>query len=164
MKKRRATKIKRTCKTEDCADELGLTIDQLRDYAARGCPHTTGKPGRPHLWNPGEVAKWMQEARLTGKPGRPPAEESASIEAARLRVLNFQARKHELDVQEREKQLVNVDEIKRWIADRVTTAKNKLLGVGAALAPLLEGRDTAERQGIIDARVNEILSELSEVG
>jgi hypothetical protein len=156
--------IQRTHTTEECADELNLTIDQLRDYAGRGCPHTIGKPGKPHLWNPPEVAAWMQANSLTGKPGRPQTEESLDIQAARLRVLNLQARKHALDIQEREKQLVNVADVKQWIGERVTTAKNKLLGMGAALAPLLEGRDAAERQDIIDQRVTGILNELAAEG
>jgi len=102
----------------------------------------------------------MKAEGLTGKPGRP-SEESASIEEAKLREINLRCRKHELDVAEREGELVPLEDVRRDWSTKVTMAKNKLIGFGAAVVPHLQGRDAPEQQGIIDARITEILNELS---
>ena len=81
------------------------------------------------------------------------------MERARLRKENALAAKYELQVQRERGELVPVEEVKRWIGQHVTAAKNKLIGFGAAVTPQLEGRDAAERHGIIDVRVIEILDE-----
>jgi hypothetical protein len=156
-------KSARTLTARECSEELELPLELLRDYMTRGCPHDKGGRGKSNLLNADEVAAWMQSNNLTGEPGRPTDASSPDIKAARLRELNLRCRKHELDVAEREKRLLDVDAVKRWIGDHVTTAKNKLIGLGASITPQLEGRDAAERQTVIDARVTEILEELASV-
>jgi hypothetical protein len=114
------------------------------------------------MLNSAEVAAWKRENGITGEPGRPSdATDSPDLEAARLRKENALAAKYELQVQRERGELVPVDEVKQWIGRHVTTAKNKLIGLGAGVTPLLEGRDAAERQSIIDARISEILNELA---
>jgi hypothetical protein len=158
----RAVRSKRDYSVQDCADEIGIDVELLRDYAIRGCPHDKAAPGKPNRYDPAEVVAWMQANNLTGKPGRPShAEDSPDLEAARLRKENALAAKYEMQVARERKELIPVAEVQRWIADHVTTAKNRLIGLGAGIVPHLQGRDAAEQQTIIDERVNEILNELA---
>jgi hypothetical protein len=152
---------KRSHSVSACAEELNLSVELIRDYSMRGCPHTKGGPGKSNLYNPDEVAAWMVANKLTGKPGRPTDGDSDDIEAAKLREINLRCRKHELFIGQQERELVPaVDVAARWV-ELVTTAKNKLSGLGAGVAPQCEGHDAGTIQGIIESRVNEILVELS---
>jgi hypothetical protein len=146
---------------DECGDVLELSTELIRDYMGRGCPHDKGGPGKPNRLDPGEVTAWMRSNKLTGKPGRPNEDDSPDLEKARLRKENALASKYELQVKREKGELVPVAEVQQWIGERNTTAKNKFIGLGASVTPLLEGRDAAERQGIIDARVIEILDELA---
>jgi hypothetical protein len=146
---------------DECGDVLELSTELIRDYMGRGCPHDKGGPGKPNRLDPGEVTAWMRANKLTGKPGRPNEDDSPDLEKARLRKENALASKYELQVKREKGELVPVAEVQQWIGERNTTAKNKFIGLGASVTPLLEGRDAAERQGIIDARVIEILDELA---
>ncbi|HEY1190157.1 MAG TPA: hypothetical protein VGE74_21100 [Gemmata sp.] len=146
----------------DCAEELEIGKELLRDYAMRGCPHDKGGRGKPNLFDPDEVTAWMKANGLTGLPGRPAMTDSPDIEAAKLREINLRCRKHEIHIAEREGQLIPTQDAKQWIGEHIAAAKGKFIGMGAALAPQLEGRDAAERQDIIDRRIREILDELSE--
>jgi hypothetical protein len=152
----------RTHTAEECAEELDLSLELIRDYMQRGCPHDkAGRRGHPNRLSPAEVTAWMKENHLTGKPGRPSEGDSPDLERANLRKANALAAKYEIQVKRELGQLAPVEEFRQWIGERITTAKNKFIGLGAAVAPLLEGRDAAERQTIIDARVFEILDELA---
>lgn len=144
----------------DAAAELGLSEDTVRRDVRRGAPHSRRK--NKIVLNVAEYRQWRADQGLTGERGRPPIyADSPDIEAARLRKENALAAKYELQVQRERGELVPVEEVKQWIGQHVTAAKNKLIGLGASITPQLEGRDAAERQTIIDARVTEILNELA---
>lgn len=102
----------------------------------------------------------MKANRLSGQVGGQ-ANDSTDIEAAKLRKENALADKHEIDNAQKRGELIRVDDVKAFIAQRVTGTKNRLIGLGAAITPHLEGRDASERQSIIDSRIEEILNELS---
>jgi hypothetical protein len=143
----------------DAADELELSEDTVRRDIRRGCPHS--RKGTKIVMNIPEYREWRAEQGLTGERGRPIEGDSPDLERARLRKENALASKYELQVKREKGELVPVAEVQQWIGERNTTAKNKFIGLGASVTPLLEGRDAAERQGIIDARVIEILDELA---
>lgn len=146
-----------------CADELDIRVGLLRDYVIKGAPHDKGGKGRPNKFDPAEVLTWMKSEGLTGKVGRPSlTQDSPDLEAARLRKENALAAKYELQVARERGLLVPADDVKRDWTSKVTTAKNKFVGMAAIITPLLEGRDAAERQTIIEGRIYEILTELSQ--
>lgn len=151
---------KRTLTAQECADELDLSVELVRDYAMRGCPHDKGGRGKPNRFDADEVTAWMRENGYTGKPGRP-AEESPDIEKARLREINLRCRKHELDVAEREGSLLDANDVDRGRVSRIHIVKAKLMGLGAALAPSLYGRDAAEIQTIIEKATTDICEEFA---
>jgi hypothetical protein len=152
---------KRVYPLNECAEELGINKDLLRDYAMRGCPHDKGGKGKANRYDPDEVAAWMDENGLTGKPGRPADADSKDIEEAKLREINLRCRKHALDVAEREGELVPAAEVKQWIAEFVGGWKNRVLGLSAKLAQQMEGYDAAERHALLDQSHIELLNELS---
>lgn len=155
------TRSKRDYSVQDCADEVGIDVELLRDYAIRGCPHDKSAPGKPNRYDPAEVLVWMRDNNLTGKPGRPIENANPDFDEVRKRkelamAINWEKRNAVLA-----STLIPIEDVKREWATRVTTAKNKLIGLGAGIVPHLQGRDAAEQQTIIDSRVEEVLNELA---
>ena len=131
----------------------------VRQWIAAKCP--ASRRGRAFRLNDGEVQHWLDENKRTTKPGRP-AEEKPPVPAELGGDKHYWlARKYRRECLLKEGELIEVQGVRQWILDHVTVAKNKMIGLGAALASMLEGRDEAERQTIIDKRVDEILNELS---
>lgn len=151
---------RRDVKIPDAAEELDLSEDTVRRDIRRGAPHS--RKGRAIVLNVPEYRQWRADKGLTGERGRPSqTPDSPDLEKARLRKENALAAKYELQVQRDRGELVPLEEVKQWVGERVARAKHKLVGFGAAVTPLLDGRDAAERQGLIDARMTEILNELA---
>src|SRR5262245_37326939 len=141
----------RTQTTDEVADELGVTANTVRDYAAAGCPHDKAPLGNNHKYNAAEVLAWARAHGKTGKRGRP--EDIETLGNAKLRKETALAEKYELQVQ-REKGLMGyMEDFKRFSVLAVTTAKNKFLGFPANVTTMLEGRDAAERQSILESRI-----------
>lgn len=142
----------------DAADELDLSEDTVRRDVRRGAPHS--RKGTRILFNVPEYRQWREEQGLTGERGRPIEGDSPDLEAARLRKENALASKYELQVARERGQLVASDEVRAVGARLLTTFRNRLIGAGPALAPILEGRDAAERQTMIDEYNVELLTQL----
>lgn len=160
MAKRKPKTSQRNLSRDELADEIDVHSETIGRYDREGAPHE--RRGRANFYSAPEYRAWMAEHGKTGEQGRPSfAEDSPDMEAARLRKENALAAKYELQVQRERGELVPVEEVKRWVGEHVTRAKNRLIGLGSAIAPHLEGRDTAERQVIIETRVTEILNELA---
>jgi hypothetical protein len=152
MAKRQSAKVQkitRNVKRDELAEELDLHSETVGRYDRMGAPYE--RRGRCNYYNVAEYRGWMQ-ANINDSP---------DLEKARLRKENALAAKYELQVQRERGELIPVTDVKQWVGQHVTTAKNKLIGLGASVTPLLEGRDAAERQTLIDARVTEILNELA---
>lgn len=155
----KSTKIQRDLTAEDLSIELGVHRQTIVDYDKAGAPRE--KRGRSYFYDAAEYRAWMQANNKTGKAGRPIDGDSPDLQQAKLRKENALASKYELQVSREKGTLIPLDDVRQWIGERVTATKNRLIGLGAAISPLLDGRDAAERQTIIDGRVNEILEELS---
>lgn len=155
MAARRKTKSKRTLNRAECAEELGVHEDTLKAYSREGCPHDKGGPGKPNLYDPDEVAAWMQANGKTGKPGRPASHESKDIEAAKLREINLRCRKHEIAIARDEELLVPVEEVRRFVGEMLIVFRNNSVGESAAVVPQLQGRDPAEQQAILESRAED---------
>lgn len=152
---------KREVQIADLAEELDLAEDSIRRHIRRGAPHS--KRTNRLFFNVPEYRAWMESEGLTGERGRPSDhEDSPDLERAKLRKENALAARYELQVARERGQLVAINDVKQWVGEHVAAAKNKLIGVGAAITAQLEGRDAAERQDIIDRRIREILEELAE--
>ncbi|SMG47345.1 DNA-binding protein [Dethiosulfovibrio salsuginis] len=81
----------------------------------------------------------------------------------KFRLTKAQADKAEMEVQELEKELVRVDEVRRACSDMVSTFRTKALGLPSKVAPKVLGMaSVAEVQACLKREVNEVLQELSE--
>jgi phage terminase Nu1 subunit (DNA packaging protein) len=163
-REKRSIKSKsRTQTAQQIADELGLSVELIRDYAIDGCPHTKAtKRGQPNLFDVAEVQAWRKANNKTGKPGRPLTEEGAASRDARDRKELAMAINWELRNAQLEGELVNKEEYRQHWFSEVTIIKNKCRGLGAAIAPQLVGLDAGEIQGLLDSRIEQIFRELSE--
>lgn len=143
-------------------DELAAELDLHPDSIKR---HHKREPAPPHdrragkcFYNAAEYAAWMKANKLDGGPGRPSdVESSPDLEAAKLRKENALASKYELDVRRMKGRLVPLDEVKRAGIALLTAARNRLVGLPAQVTPLLEGRDNAERQTILEQQISDTL-------
>jgi phage terminase Nu1 subunit (DNA packaging protein) len=148
--------------TREAADQLDLGPTTLQNWVRLGCPHDVvkAKHGKSALrFDPDEVAAWMVANGKSGKRGRPAAPESEDLKAAKLRKERAMARKYELEVAEKEGQLIDAAAERQRDLAKIVAVRNRLCGLGATLAPQLEGLSGAERQTLIDEAVEAILKE-----
>lgn len=128
---------------------------------AHAAPHTRLKNGQIRV-DAGELAAWGRTHNINFRPGRPSeAGESPDLEAVRIRKETAMAENWEHRNSILKADHVPVADVKALWGERVAVAKNKLIGLGAAVAPQCEGHDAGTIQGIIEHRVNNILVELS---
>lgn len=159
--KKTGKKSARTQTVEDIAAEHDVATETIRRWVRDGCPADRPGKGKPTKMNSAEVEGWKRENGVTGKEGRPIEGDSPDLEAAKLRKENALASKYELQVARERGQLVPIEDVKRWLSERVGTAKNHLIGLAAKLVPSLAGRDAAEQQAIIEEGIRESLQDLS---
>lgn len=159
---KRGTAPGRPSTISECAAALDLSPDLLRDYVGRGCPHTKGAPGQSNMFDPAEVATWMHANGLSGKPGRPIKGESKELLVERIGKEREMRENWRLRNEQLHNRLVDMAVLRPWLAQILTTFRNKMIGVPAAATPLMEGRDAAERHAILADKINEALTELAD--
>lgn len=150
-------RLKREQSAADIAEVFGVNPETVGSWGKDGCP--SSRRGRRVYFNDGEVQAWLTANKRSTRPGRPPKEKPETNKEDDKDY--WLARKYRIQCLREEGQVVGIEDIEQWISEHVGTAKNKLNGLGASISPQLEGRDTAERQTIIEKRVREILEELS---
>lgn len=151
--------IAREQSTAEIAEIFDVHDKTVRAWIAEKCPASRRK--QRYFLNDGEVQNWLSETKRKTTPGRP-AEEKPPVPAELGGDKHYWlARKYRRECLLKESELIEVQGVRQWILDHVTMARNKLMGLGAAIASMLEGRDEAERQAVIDDRITEILNELS---
>lgn len=156
-RKRRA--FRREALTQDVADEFDVSARTVHDWVARGCPCTRGPKG--NRFDMPEVAKWKKDHNITGEPGRP-VTSSPAVDSTKLRKENALAAIYEMRAAREMGHLIDVAAARTAGLTLVTTARNKWMGFGAAMAPQLEGLPAVEIQTLLESRVEEILNELAD--
>lgn len=162
MASKKSRKHLRNLTVDDIAPEHGVDPETVRRWIRRGCPCDRPGKGKATLLNSAEVEVWKRENGITGERGRPDLIDSPDIEAARLRKENALASKYELQVSRERGELIPLADVKHWLGRHVIAFRNKLIGFAAGVTPHLEGRDAAERQAILESRLNEVLNELAD--
>ena len=152
--------VERTLSRDDLAGELDLHPDSIKRHHTRDNPPPHTRRGQKCLYNAGEYQAWMDAEGLTGERGAPGGGDSPDLDAARLRKENALANKYELQVAKETRELIPLAEVKQWIGEHIGRAKNRLIGMAAALAPRLEGQDAAERQQTIEQYIEQIVREI----
>jgi len=145
----------------DLAAELDLAEDTIRRHIRRGAPYS--KRANRLRFNVAEYRGWMKANNLTGEAHRPSqTPDSPDLEKARLRKENALAGKYERQNQVLDRQLLPAGEVRAWVTQALATLRGRLMGLGAAVSPLMEGRDAGERQMIVDQQVTQYLHELAD--
>lgn len=145
--------------TQELAELLDIDIKTIQRWKREGLPHN--KKPKPHKFNAGEVAEWMKINNKTAKVGRPSTPMSGEREALEIRKLAALVRKYEREEKVDEGLLIDAAEEQRRDIAKITLVRNRLSGLGASIAPQLEGLDGAERQTLIDESIATILKEFS---
>lgn len=86
---------------------------------------------------------------------------TGDLEKVELKKQEMLARKHELDVEEREGRLVDVDEVEEDLAREFSQIRAALLAFPGRLAPRLDKYKTPEALAIIEPAVHELMEDLS---
>jgi phage terminase Nu1 subunit (DNA packaging protein) len=141
---------------------LGVSLATVRTYCAKGVPRDgDGSRGSPYRFDLGEVRKWMASAGITGKRGRPTEADGDELRAARIRKERALAERHEIAVGIARGELIKRTDAEAANATKFALVRSKLLGIPAALATLLVGKQPAEIEQEIEDRIRDVLAELS---
>lgn len=150
----------RTQAATDIAEIFDVHLKTVHGWRKDGCPH--GKRGRDYLYNDGEVQAWLTANNRNTKPGRPaPAKDTTAADDLGGDKDYWLARKYKNQCLQDEGRLVPAEEVAAAGAEAINAFQRRLAGGGAILAVQTEGRDTAERQEIIDKWHDDILADLA---
>ena len=164
-KNRRAkakTPSRRNLSTAQIAELLDLDPATVLRWTGEGLPHDKSSNRKlGNRYDVAEVQAWMKTNRRTGDVGRPLEAGSDELKGWKVRREKAIALKFERENAIEEGKLIDAETERKRDLAKITVARNRLLGLGAAIAPKLEGLDGAQRQGAIDTAVAEILADLA---
>ena len=133
---------------------VGIAPQSLDSWIRQGMPFVK-KPGeqgdREWQFKTSEVIAW----RETCLRERLSAGKSADINEARLRKLDAEAEAAEIELEQRKKSLIRVEDVERGIHELLSNVKTKMLGVPDKLAPYIN-------PGTMEILKNEIHAALEE--
>jgi len=116
--------------------------------------------GQPNQYDPAELVQWYvrnELAKLDIGDG-----EVLSLEAERAKLTRLQSRKAELDLAEREGELVNIDEVTAVMSRMIAECKRRLLSIPTRAAPLVKGAKTLPKvRDILKKQIHDALRDLA---
>ena len=93
------------------------------------------------------------------------SENPGTLNDVKIKLVQAQAEKHELEVKQLKGKLIPTDEVQEYWIDFVSNCKAKLLALPSKLAHRIEGaEDYNEIEELLTIEVHEALSELSDNG
>jgi phage terminase Nu1 subunit (DNA packaging protein) len=145
------------------AECLGAGPTSVSRWEREGLPVAArGAGGRPSKYSLPDVIRWYvahERARYEQHA------DAQNLDAERARLAKVQARKAELDVRQREGELVTVGEVAAVVTEILATVRARLLAMPGALAAPLEaaGREGGPRavEAILRDRITGALRELA---
>jgi phage terminase Nu1 subunit (DNA packaging protein) len=136
--------------SEQICQIFDIATSTLDRWVKLGCPCEKDGSGKDRKYNEAEIAAWKAANRKTGRVGRPTTVIGEKLAALKAKKEALLIRLFEMDVAEREKKLVEREQVERETLAKIALVRSKLQQMGAAIAPRLEGLTTAERQQVID--------------
>lgn len=143
---------------EEVCSRVGLDeVTKLDYYMRKGLPVYIKGRGRARAWFKwDDVCEWW-DANVTKD-----AEESESLQAAKLRKAIADADMAEIELAKERGQVIDVETVCKAVANEYAVIRNRFLSLGNKLSGLvLACTSQAEAQAVIDEEVRTILSELS---
>lgn len=140
------------------ADLLGYSEQTLTDWQAEGLPILAARTrGHENDYDSAAVIAWLL-ARAERKA-------RAGAESARDEYYRSQKRKVDLEILEKERALVAVDEVERLYTAMVLAFRRRILEIPGRLAHELGAAQSIEaRHAMLEGAVHEALLELSRYG
>ncbi|MHB1330241.1 MAG: hypothetical protein ACYC2K_18735 [Gemmatimonadales bacterium] len=137
------------------ASRLGITPQAIGVWATKtGAPVRTRAGKRLLLWP--EFPRWREAQLLTTRS------EAPAVAKSRARKLAAEARMVELDLQEREGQVVPIAETRRVVAKLLTRLRGQLMVFPQRVAPQAVGLKTlAETEQVLSRGIRDMLTLLS---
>jgi phage terminase Nu1 subunit (DNA packaging protein) len=143
---------------QDLADHLDMTRQRVHDLINQNILQKSGKRGGIDIDE--NRVRYIRYLRSLGK-GKSAA--SGDLNEERTRLTKLQADKAELELQEKEADLISTDIVKSIWTDYVSNVRSKLLALPSKLGHLTQAAETyAEAETLIKEAVYECLEELSE--
>lgn len=145
----------------DAARLIGVKVDTLKDWFAKGCPHR--KQGRAYEVRIREVFKWRiqhERALVTGDGDG----EVLVLELERAKLAKEQRIGQEMANAVKRGELVDASEVRAAWASIVQACKAKLLSMGSKIAARTSHPNQRQLAKEIDAEIKLALKELSENG
>jgi phage terminase Nu1 subunit (DNA packaging protein) len=143
---------------QDLADHLDMTRQRVHDLINQNILQKSGKRGGIDIDE--NRVRYIRYLRSLGK-GKSAA--SGDLNEERTRLTKLQADKAQLELQEKEADLISTDIIKSIWTDYVSNVRSKLLALPSKLGHLTQAAETyAEAESLIKEAIYECLEELSE--
>lgn len=139
---------------------FGVSAVTIRTWEAKGCPVLErGGKGRPSSYNTADVIAWRELQAALGASGDNSAVDYAE---ARRRKVVAEAVIAEAEADLRSGEVVMIADVVTAIVAEYGLVRNKLLSIGARIAPrLAAARSASEVKSLVDAEVTAALTELT---
>tara|TARA_Y100001938_G_C8054104_1_gene413489 strand:- start:1054 stop:1518 length:465 start_codon:yes stop_codon:yes gene_type:complete len=142
---------------KDLADHLDLSRARVHELINQNVLQRSGKQKGIDI-NENRV-RYIRYLRQLGK-GR--SSDSGDLNEERTRLTKLQADKAELELQEKEEELVSVDIVKHIWTEYIANVRSKLLAIPTKCGHLVQSAKTyGEAENIIKKEIYETLEELS---
>lgn len=131
---------------------VGVSVRTLKDWLAKGCP---GEPGRyvvPEIVTWAKASVWARPEPIDGDPLLAEGGDSPALEEYR----RAKAALARLDLAEREKQLVRIDDVVQPLIEAAAVVRSAGERIGREYGP--------EAQEIVNEAVGEFVAGLRKVG
>jgi len=149
-----------TANKAELAELLGLSLPTLDAMVRRGCPVLQrGAQGREWCFDVPAVIKWRTDRAVAAALGDT---SKLDQEEARRRKLAAEAALAELDLAERRREMIRVEDAAALVADEYAKVRSRLLDLPARLAPLVAiEADPAACERLVREEVKDTLEELT---
>jgi len=142
----------------ELSELFGVSTTTVQNWQKRGCPTVSTKPARFDTF---AVHRWLLERDLADQPEGNP--EVVDFKDAQRRKIVAEAKQAELDVAEREGQIVDVDLVALELERVLSTVRLRFEGLPASLAPKMQPLKTAkQRRRFLEDEFRTVLEELSD--
>ncbi|MEM9302509.1 MAG: terminase small subunit [Pseudomonadota bacterium] len=143
----------------ECAEFFGVQLNTIKAWVNKGAPVIQrGGKGTPWKLDTVEVYEWREAAIREDALG---SIDFTDYEEARRRKIAAEAAMAELELMKARGELLVIEEVIADQAARDANMRARVLGIGAKIAPLIEGMSVNERRTEIDRACREALAELA---
>jgi phage terminase Nu1 subunit (DNA packaging protein) len=144
------------------SDEIGEVFDvneqTVRKWIREGCPASKTKDG--YRLNDGEVQDWIARTNRKITPGRPPKERPPMPAELGGDKDYWLARKYRVQCLKEEGEVFPASEVADALVTIASTFRNALSGSAPKMALQMEGRNTGERQELLETENGNLLDDL----